>query len=85
MERLRFWSSVGSNLFNFINLRRFLNLKWYPNMNLKQHLTPIFSFFMMTVATTIYTNLDSVMLGFMKGDDAVGYYNAAIKNKICFS
>ena len=48
-------------------------------MNLKQHLTPIFSFFMMTVATTIYTNLDSVMLGFMKGDDAVGYYNAAIK------
>lgn len=74
-------ASVGSNLFNFINLRRFLNLKWYPNMNLKQHLTPIFSFFMMTVATTIYTNLDSVMLGFMKGDDAVGYYNAAIKIK----
>ena len=78
-------ASVGSNLFNFINLRRFLNLKWYPNMNLKQHLTPIFSFFMMTVATTIYTNLDSVMLGFMKGDDAVGYYNAAIKIKYCFS
>lgn len=74
-------ASVGSNFFNFINLRRFLNLKWYPNMNLSQHIKPIFSFFMMTIATTVYTNLDSVMLGFMKGDEAVGYYNAAVKIK----
>lgn len=74
-------ASVGSNFFNFINLRRFLNLKWYPNMNLSQHVKPIFSFFMMTIATTVYTNLDSVMLGFMKGDEAVGYYNAAVKIK----
>ena len=36
---------------------------------------------MMTIATTVYTNLDSVMLGFMKGDEAVGYYNAAVKIK----
>lgn len=74
-------ASVGSNFFNLINLRKFLNLKWYPNMNLYQHIKPIFSFFMMTIATTIYTNLDSVMLGFMKGDEAVGYYNAAVKIK----
>lgn len=74
-------ASVGSNFFNFINLRRFLHLKWYPNMNLSQHIKPIFSFFMMTIATTVYTNLDSVMLGFMKGDEAVGYYNAAVKIK----
>lgn len=74
-------ASVGSNFFNFINLRRFLNFKWYGDMNLKQHIGPIFSFFMMTIATTIYTNLDSVMLGFMKGDEAVGYYNAAVKIK----
>ncbi|TDE68803.1 flippase [Streptococcus sp. KCJ4932] len=74
-------ASVGSNFFNFINLRRFLNFKWYSHMDLKQHIGPIFSFFMMTIATTIYTNLDSVMLGFMKGDEAVGYYNAAVKIK----
>lgn len=74
-------ASVGSNFFNFINLRKFLDLKWHPNMELSQHIKPIFSFFMMTVATTIYTNLDSVMLGFMKGDEAVGYYNAAVKIK----
>lgn len=74
-------ASVGSNFFNFLNLRRFLNLKWYPNMNFSHHIKPIFSFFMMTIATTVYTNLDSVMLGFMKGDEAVGYYNAAVKIK----
>ncbi|EHI74059.1 flippase Wzx [Streptococcus criceti] len=74
-------ASVGSNFFNFINLRKYLNLKWYSGMDLKQHIQPIFSFFMMTVATTIYTNLDSVMLGFMKNDTAVGYYNASVKIK----
>lgn len=32
-------------------------------------------------ATTVYTNLDNVMLGFMKTDDDVGFYNAAVKIK----
>ena len=74
-------ASVGSNLFNFFNLHKHIDLKWQNKMNLKQHLAPILSFFMMTVATTIYTNLDAVMLGFMKTDVDVGYYNAAVKIK----
>lgn len=74
-------ASVGSNFLNLINLRRYISFKRYPDNNYKQHLKPIFSFFMMTVATTIYTNLDAVMLGFMKGDEEVGYYNAAVKIK----
>lgn len=39
-------------------------------------------FFAMSCATVIYTNLDTVMLGFMKIDADVGYYNAAVKIKI---
>ncbi len=35
----------------------------------------------MSCATTVYTNLDTVMLGFMKTDAEVGYYNTAIKIK----
>ena len=35
----------------------------------------------MSCATTIYTNLDTVMLGFIKTDIDVGYYNAAVKIK----
>lgn len=42
---------------------------------------PIIIFFAMSCATTIYTNLDTVMLGFMKTDTDVGYYNAAVKIK----
>lgn len=35
----------------------------------------------MSVATTVYTNLDTAMLGFMKTDTDVGYYSAAVKIK----
>lgn len=38
-------------------------------------------FFAMSCATTVYTNLDTVMLGFIKTDVDVGYYNAAVKIK----
>ena len=42
----------------------------------------ILVFFAMSCATTIYTNMDTVMLGFMKSDEEVGYYNAAVKMKV---
>ncbi len=35
----------------------------------------------MACATTVYTHLDVVMLGFMTTDTDVGYYNAAVKIK----
>lgn len=35
----------------------------------------------MSCATTIYTNLDTVMIGFIKGAGENGYYNAAIRIK----
>ena len=38
-------------------------------------------FFMFSVATTIYTSLDTVMLGFMTNDVQTGYYAAATKMK----
>ena len=37
--------------------------------------------FAKSCATTIYTNLDSVMLGFMATNADVGYYGAAVKIK----
>lgn len=35
----------------------------------------------MACASTIYTNLDTVMLGFMKTNQDVGYYNASVRIK----
>lgn len=74
-------AGVGSNILNFINLRKFVSLKPVGELNLKQHLKPTLSFFMLNVSTTIYVNLDTTMLGFIKGDDAVGFYSAATKLK----
>ena len=72
---------AGSNVLNFINLRKFVSFKRYKCYHLKQHMKPILVFFAQTVAITVYTNLDTVMLGFMKNDAEVGLYSAAIKVK----
>lgn len=74
-------SSFGSYILNFIRMRKFIYMYPVGNYNFKRHLKPIGTFFAMTVATTVYTNLDTVMLGMMKGNDEVGIYNAAIKIK----
>lgn len=74
-------AASASNVFNFINVHKFITLKPFKNYDLKKHWKAIAIFFAMSCATTVYTNLDSVMLGFMKTDTDVGYYNAAIKIK----
>ena len=75
------FASSASNILNFINARKYINFKKYKDYNLKQHTGAVFTFFMMSVATTVYTNLDNVMLGFFKDDETVGYYGAAVKIK----
>lgn len=71
----------ASYILNFINVRKFISLKPVGNYNFKVHLKAVMVFFAMACATTIYTNLDTVMLGFMKTNVDVGYYNAAVKIK----
>ena len=68
-------------ILNFIFSFRWINFKPLKVYNLKKHLKPIFVFFAMTCAITVYTNLDTVMLGFMKTNMDVGYYSVAIKIK----
>lgn len=73
--------TVGSNILNIIKLPQYISFHSYKDYNLKQHLKPIIMLFLYSAATTIYTNLDVVMLGFISGDIQVGYYNAAVKLK----
>ncbi len=74
-------AASASNIFNLINVHKYIDMKYVGGYNLRRHLKPVVVFFAMTCATTIYTNLDTVMLGFMKTDTDVGYYNAAVKIK----
>ena len=68
-------------ILNFIYSFKWISFKSSKNYNLKKHLKPIFVFFAMACAITVYTNLDTVMLGFMKANTDVGYYSVAIKIK----
>ncbi|MGT2835406.1 flippase [Streptococcus hyointestinalis] len=74
-------AAVGSNLLNFINLRTMFSGKINEKLDIKQHIRPTLTFFLLTVSSTIYLNVDTTMLGFVKGDEAVGYYSAAVKIK----
>lgn len=71
----------ASNICNLVNIQKLIYIKPILNYEFTKHFYPIMIFFAMSCATTIYTNLDTVMLGFMKDNVEVGYYNAAIKIK----
>ena len=75
------FTTSASNVFNFINIRKYIDFGRISFHNLRRHLSPIMVFFMSTVIISIYGHFDSIILGFMKGDGEVGIYNAALKMK----
>lgn len=73
------FASVGANIINFINAKKFCDIKFVINNNMTRHIKPIFILFASTLATTIYVNSDMLLLGFMTSDYNVGLYSAAEK------
>ena len=73
--------SSGSLALNLFKSREFIDYRFLGGYSLKRHVKPILMFFGLSAAWTLYTNVDSAMLGFMTTDAEVGYYGAAIKIK----
>ena len=73
------FSSAGIGVLNFFHIRRYVNITLRFSANTKKHLKPVFILFASSIAVSIYMNLDTVMLGLMKGDVSVGLYTAAVK------
>lgn len=48
---------------------------------ISKHLKPVMIFFLMSCATTLYINMDVVMLRLIKGQAEVGYYDVGLKVK----
>ena len=71
----------GSNILNFINLRKYISFKdiKFKDLEIKKHIKSIFIIFMATVATAIYLQLDSIMIGNIS-KEAVGIY--IVPNKL---
>jgi len=74
-------ASAGSALMNLTQIPKYIDIKPVGGYNIWQHIKPVIVLFAYTCATTIYVNLDSVMLGFMRTDADVGYYAVAVKLK----
>lgn len=76
-------SAGGTNVLNLWNSRKFLVKKRYMGKyNFRQHLGPIWMFFALSIAVSIYTSMDTVMLGFLSNDKDVACYALATKIKM---
>ncbi len=75
------FASGASGILNFVTAGRFIGFKPVGGYNITRHLKVVLIFFAMSCATTVYTNLDVVMLGLMKTNADNGYYAAAVKVK----
>ncbi len=75
------FAASASNVLNFINAHRYIDMRPVGNYNMRRHFKAVAIFFAMSIATTVYTNMDTIMLGFMATDEDVGYYNAAVRIK----
>ena len=69
------FASSASNIFNFFHANKYISLKPVESYNFRRHLKAVVVFFAMSCATTIYTNLDTVMLGFICTNTAMKFCN----------
>ena len=73
------FSSIGSNIFNFVHARMFVKVKLTWDIPWKHHLLPIFIIFASNVAIMVFVNSDITILGIMKNTYVVGLYSVAAK------
>ena len=74
-------AASASNIFNFFHARAYISMRPVGHYHFRRHFKPLAVFFAMSCATTVYTHLNTVMLGFLKTDTDVGYYHVAVKIK----
>ncbi|WP_345951604.1 flippase [Mucilaginibacter sp. PAMB04274] len=72
------FTTLSNNAVNMVRLHKSVSVK-LKGLDLKRHLKPLFLIFSTTIATSMYTMLDTVLLGFLANTHAVGLYTAAVK------
>lgn len=71
-------STVGNNFINFIHLRKFIKVSYFKFSlkNVFRHIIPSSKVFVLNLIISLYVSLNSIMLGFLSGEEAVGYFTA---------
>lgn len=72
-------AAISNYFINLWNAEKFVKFRRYKHYDLKKHFKPILIIFGLSIASSIYVNSDTTMLGMMKGDITVGLYTAAVK------
>ncbi len=72
-------ASVGGNIFNFIHVRKYINLRLKFNKNIFRHLKYSIVFFASSIASSVYSNIGNTLLGLISGNAAVGLLSVAMK------
>ena len=72
---------LGGNIFNFFRLRKYIHKEniLFSELHIKRHIKPVLKVFSFSVVTSIYLQLNTVLLGFLKDATVVGYFTAATK------
>lgn len=73
------FASSGSYVLNFIHAKKFCDIKINFHFNWKAYMVPILTIFASNVAIQIYVSSDTILLGLLKGDYAVGIYSTSVK------
>ncbi|MCC4412602.1 flippase [Limosilactobacillus reuteri] len=73
------FASVGSNILNYIHVKKFCDIKITKVMKIKKHIKPILIIFASNIAILLYVNSGITLLGIMKNAYIVGIYSASTK------
>ena len=72
------FSILGNQVLGFALVFKKTSLN-FIDLDFKRHLQPLIYIFSASIAASIYTVLDTVLLGFLSNEKAVGLYTASVK------
>lgn len=76
---IQIFAGAVVSITNWFYCRRYVKIRFTLQIDLKNHIKPIMILFANSLAISIYVSFDTTMIGWWKGDAAVGYYSAAVK------
>lgn len=73
------FSACAANIINYFYVKKYVKLKIRIGKNIIRHFKVTVVFFVNSIASTIYLNSDTTLIGLMCNDTAVGLYSTATK------
>ena len=72
------FTNIANNGINMLRLHKAVSVT-FAGLSFKRHFKPLIFIFSTTIATSMYTMFDTVLLGLLSNTHAVGLYTAAVK------